>query len=61
MGYSSQSAVLKREIEAKLSSRIPAALSPQALQAARLISSGVGEMLCWAADYPLAALRSSPG
>ena len=33
MGYSSQSAVLKREIEAKLASRIPAALSPQAHQA----------------------------
>ncbi|ADW71346.1 RecA domain protein (plasmid) [Granulicella tundricola MP5ACTX9] len=41
MGYSSQSAMLKREIEAKLSSRIPAALSPQALQAPRLMSSGV--------------------
>ena len=41
MGYSSQSAVLKREIEAKLASRIPSALSPQALQAPRLMSSGV--------------------
>ena len=41
MGYSSQSAVLKREIEAKLALRIPAALSPQALQAPRLTSSGV--------------------
>jgi len=44
MGYSSQSAVLKREIEAKLASRIPAALSPQALQAPRLMSSGVPEI-----------------
>ncbi len=44
MGYSSQSAVLKREIEAKLASRIPAALSPQALQAPRLIGSGVPEV-----------------
>jgi len=44
MGYSSQSAVLKREIEAKLASRIPAALSPQALQAPRLTSSGVREI-----------------
>jgi recombination protein RecA len=44
MGYSSQSAVLKREIEAKLASRIPAALSPQALQAPRLISCGVPEI-----------------
>lgn len=41
MGYSSQSAVLKREIEAKLASRTPAALSPQAIQAPRLVSSGV--------------------
>ncbi len=41
MASSSQSAVLKREIEAKLASRIPAALSPQALQAPRLIASGV--------------------
>jgi len=44
MGYSSQSAVLKREIEAKLASRIPAALSPQAIQAPRLVSSGVSEI-----------------
>lgn len=44
MGYSSQSAVLKREIEAKLASRIPAALSPQAIQAPRLLSSGVSEI-----------------
>jgi recombination protein RecA len=41
MGYSGQSAVLKREIEAKLASRIPAALSPQALQAPLLMQSGV--------------------
>ena len=44
MGYSSQGAVLKREIEAKLASRIPAALSPQALQAPRLMSSGISEI-----------------
>ncbi len=44
MGYSLQSAVLKREIEAKLASRIPAALSPQALQVPRLMSSGVPEI-----------------
>jgi recombination protein RecA len=44
MGYSSQSAVLKREIEAKLASRIPAALSPQAMQAPRLMSSGLKEI-----------------
>jgi recombination protein RecA len=44
MGYSSQSAVLKREIEAKLASRIPAALSPQPVQAPRLIASGVPEI-----------------
>src|ERR1700712_5325036 len=44
MGYSSQSATLKREIEAKLASRIPAALSPQAIQAPRLVSSGVPEI-----------------
>jgi recombination protein RecA len=44
MGYSSQSAVLKREIEAKLASRIPGALSPQAVQAPRLVSSGVSEI-----------------
>jgi recombination protein RecA len=37
----SQSAVLKREIEAKLASRIPAALSPQAQQAPRIMPSGV--------------------
>jgi recombination protein RecA len=44
MGYVGQSAVLKREIEAKLASRIPAALSPQALQAPRLMLSGVPEI-----------------
>jgi len=44
MGYSSQSAVLKREIEAKLASRIPAALSPQAQQAPRLMASGIPEI-----------------
>lgn len=44
MGYFSQSAVLKHEIEAKLASRIPAALSPQAIQAPRLVSSGVPEI-----------------
>ena len=44
MGYASQSAVLKREIEAKLASRIPAALSPQALQAPRLMSCCVSEI-----------------
>jgi recombination protein RecA len=44
LGHSSQSALLKREIEAKLASRIPAALSPQALQAPRLASSGVREI-----------------
>jgi recombination protein RecA len=44
MGNSSHSAVLKREIEAKLASRIPAALSPQAIQAPRLLSSGVSEI-----------------
>jgi recombination protein RecA len=44
MGHSSQSAVLKREIEAKLASRIPSALSPQALQTPRLTSSGVQEI-----------------
>jgi recombination protein RecA len=41
MGYSSQSAVLKREIEAKLASRIPAALSPQVQQAPQLMGSGI--------------------
>jgi recombination protein RecA len=44
MSYTSQSAVLKREIEAKLASRIPAALSPQALQAPRLMTSCVPEI-----------------
>lgn len=44
MGYASQSAVLKREIEAKLASRIPAALSPQALPAPRLMSCCVSEI-----------------
>ena len=42
-GYS-QSAVLKREIEAKLASRIPAALSPQAVQTPRLSSSGIPQI-----------------
>ena len=41
MSSSSPSAVLKRKIEAKLASRIPAALSPQAAQAPRLIPSGI--------------------
>ena len=44
MASSLQSALLKREIEAKLASRIPAALSPQAIQAPRLVSSGVSEI-----------------
>ena len=44
MAYFTQSAMLKREIEAKLASRIPAALSPQALQAPRLLASGVPEI-----------------
>ena len=44
MGYHSPSAVLKREIEAKLASRIPAALSPQVAPTPRLISSGVAEI-----------------
>ena len=44
MASSAQSAALKREIEAKLASRIPAALSPQAQQAPRLIASGVSEI-----------------
>ena len=44
MGHPSQSAVLKREIEAKLASRIPAALSPQAQQAPRLMVSGIAEI-----------------
>jgi len=44
MAHFTQSAVLKREIEAKLASRIPAALSPQALQAPRLLASGVPEV-----------------
>ena len=44
MGYSPQSAVLKREIEAKLASRIPAALSPQAQQPPRLMVSGIAEI-----------------
>jgi hypothetical protein len=44
MGYGSQSAVLKREIEAKLASRIPAALSLQALQTPRLMTSCVPEI-----------------
>ena len=41
MACTSQSALLKQEIESKLASRIPAALSPQAIQAPRLIASGV--------------------
>ena len=44
MAHFTQSAVLKREIEAKLASRIPAALSPQAQQAPRLTASGVPEV-----------------
>src|SRR5271163_3596477 len=44
MASSAQSAALKREIEAKLASRIPAALSPQAQQAPRLMASGVSEI-----------------
>jgi recombination protein RecA len=41
MAHSQQSALLKQEIEARLAARIPAALSPQPQQAARLISCGV--------------------
>ncbi len=41
MAASAQTALLKREIEAKLASRIPAALSPVPLQRPRLMSSGV--------------------
>ncbi|RRA48314.1 recombinase A [Acidipila sp. EB88] len=41
MAASSHSAVLKREIEAKLAARIPGALSPQAQQAPRLLPCGV--------------------
>lgn len=44
MGYPSPSASLKREIEARLASRIPAALSPQVAAAPRLIPSGVAEI-----------------
>jgi recombination protein RecA len=44
MAASSHSALLKREIEAKLASRIPGALSPPAQQAPRLISSGVPQI-----------------
>ncbi len=44
MAHYRQSAVLKREIEAKLASRIPAALSPQALQTPRLMATGVPEI-----------------
>jgi recombination protein RecA len=44
MAHFTQSAMLKREIEAKLASRIPAALSPQTQQAPRLMASGVPEV-----------------
>lgn len=44
MGHSSRSAVLKREIEAKLASRVPGALSPQAVQQPRQIGSGIPEI-----------------
>jgi recombination protein RecA len=44
MAHFTQSALLKHEIEAKLASRIPAALSPQAQQAPRLLTSGVPEI-----------------
>jgi len=44
MSTSSHSAALKREIEAKLASRVPAALSPHAQQAPRLMASGVTEI-----------------
>ena len=44
MAHFTQSAMLKREIEARLASRIPAALSPQAQQAPRLMASGVPEV-----------------
>ena len=41
MALSSQSALLRQEIEARLAARIPAALSPQPQQAPRLLASGV--------------------
>ena len=41
MTVSSQSAVLKHEIEARLALRIPGALSPRTQQAPRLMASGV--------------------
>lgn len=44
MANISQSAVLKREIEAQLSSRIPSALSPQVQQAPRLMPCGIAEI-----------------
>jgi recombination protein RecA len=44
MAHFTQSAMLKREIEAKLASRIPAALSPQPQQAPKLLASGVPEI-----------------
>ena len=44
MAHFTQSAVLKREIEAKLASRIPAALSPQPQPAPRLMATGVPEI-----------------
>jgi recombination protein RecA len=44
MAHFTQSAMLKREIEAKLASRIPAALSPPPQQAPRLLASGVPEI-----------------
>ncbi|NYF53976.1 recombinase A [Tunturiibacter gelidoferens] len=44
MSHSPRSAVLKREIEAQLASRIPAALSPQAAQALRQLDSGIPEI-----------------
>ena len=40
MAMQSRSAALKREIESSLASRIPAALSPQAVQASRLLPIG---------------------
>ena len=41
MSYGAASAVLKREIETRLATRIPGALSPQPWQAPRLLSTGV--------------------
>jgi hypothetical protein len=40
MAMQSRSAVLRQEIESSLASRIPAALSPQAVQAPRLLPIG---------------------